>query len=126
MRLHTFKLITALFGLVFGFGYLVFPKLFMSFFGIEADALESFIARFVGGSIIGYFILAWSVRKSDNSHERRAILLSLFFAFLIGFGLCLYGTLSGFFDAFGWIGVAIFGLFAAGYGYFRFSKHSKV
>lgn len=127
MNIHKLKVITALCGLLLGLGYLIIPKVLIQiFFGVEADVVTQLVARFGGGAVLGYFVLAWGARKAENTEERRAILLALFITFLLGLALSVYGMVAGLFTAWGWIAVAVFGLIAIGFGYFRFSSHSKI
>jgi hypothetical protein len=125
MQVKSLLIITAILGFIFGLGYLLFPGQLLAFFGLEVSEAANFAARFMGGAVFGYGILAWSARNAEGSATRRAIKLALFFTFLIGFILTLIGQLSGYLNAYGWIGVVIFFLLMLGFAHFRFLKPHK-
>jgi len=125
MKLKTLLVLTALFGIVFGLAYLLFPKYLLDFFGVGKTDAVIMTSRFFGGSIFGYGVLAWSARNASGSQTRRAIKLALFIAFLIGLVLSILGVTSGFFNTMGWIPAAFFAALSIAFGYFRFIKPEK-
>ena len=122
VKLKILLVLTALFGIVFGLAYLLFPKYLLDFFGVVQTDAVIMTSRFFGGSILGYGVLAWSARNAAGSQTRRAIKLALFIAFLIGLVLSILGVTSGFFNTLGWIPVAFFAFLSVAFGYFRFIK----
>ena len=125
MKLSTLLKIMALICFLFGLGYLIIPKQIIAFFGAEADEVAVHAGRFLGGAIFGYGVLAWSARNAEGSAIRRAIKLAIFAACLFAFIPALLAQLSGVFNAFGWIPVALLFLSAVAFGYFRFVSPSK-
>lgn len=122
MKLRTLLKLTALFAFVFGLAYLFIPKYLLNFFGVVTETATIFTARFFGGAILGYGVLAWAAMNSEGSETRRAIKLAIFITCLIGLVLSVIATFSGFFNSFGWIPIVFFLLITAAFGYFRFLK----
>jgi len=79
-------------------------------------------ARFFGGAIFGYGVLAWSARDAEDSATRKAIKLAIFMTCLIGLVLSIIGMINNFFSAWAWFPVAFFALITLAFGYFRFLK----
>jgi hypothetical protein len=122
LKVKTLLTLTGLFGLVFGLVYLFFPAVLLKFFGVDFTAATIMTARFFGGAVLGYGVLAWSARNSEDSATRRSIKLAIFVTMLIGLVLSVISVLDKFFNAMGWIPVAFFLLIAVAFGYFRFVK----
>jgi hypothetical protein len=122
MKVSTWLKLTALFGFVFGLAYLFFPKELLTLFGVEAGEAAIFTARFFGGAVFGYGVLAWAARNAEGSTTRRAIKLAIFCTCLIGLILSIVATFSGFFNTYGWIPIIFFVVITAAFGYFRFIK----
>jgi len=125
MKVSTLLQIMAVICFLFGLGYMFMPKQIVAFFGAEANDVAVLAARFMGGSVFGYGVLAWSTRNAEGSAIRRSIKLALFVACVIGFVLALLAQVSGVFNAMGWIPVSLFFLAAVALGYFRFINPSK-
>jgi hypothetical protein len=125
MKVNTLLKLTAVFGFVFGLAYLIFPKYLLDFFGVGTEDATIFTARFFGGAVLGYGVLAWATRNAEGSAIRRGIKLAIFVTCLIGLILSLLATFSGLFNAMGWIPIVFFLLITAAFGYFRFIKPSE-
>lgn len=125
MKVKTLLLLTGLFGLVFGLAYLLVPGVLLKFFGVEFTDSTIMTARFFGGAVLGYGVLAWSARNSEDSATRRSIKLAIFVTTLIGLVLSVMSVMSKFFNAMGWIPVVLFLLITVAFGYFRFMKPAK-
>lgn len=122
MKVSTLLKFTAIFGFLFGIGYLLFPKQLLTFFGVDFNESTLMTARFFGGAIIGYGVLAWSARNTEDLQSRRSIKLAIFMTCLIALVLSVISWISNFFTAFAWIPVVFFILITAAFGYFRFIK----
>ena len=124
MKVGNLLRLTGFFGVLFGLGYLFFPRQILAFYAVELDANGLFVARFFGGAILGYGILAWEARNVEGSKTRKAIKLGLFLSFLVGTILAIIGCLNGFFNVWGWPSAAVFALLTLGFGYLRFINPS--
>ena len=69
-------------------------------------------------------VFGWFARDAGESKARRGIVIALFVGDVLGFIVALLGQLSGVLNALGWSTVALYLLFALGYGYFQFVKPS--
>ena len=126
MNLKTLMMIKAVVCIVLGCIVLFVPGFLYSFFGTSLTDGGTFAAREYGASLIGGFLLTWYARNAAESQARRAIILDLFIYDAIGAVITLIATLSGVLNAFGWAVVALYGLFAIGFGYFWFVKPAPV
>ncbi len=115
-------ILNAIFALLFGLGFLLAPESLLSAYGATTDAELVQMARFFGSAMLGYALLTWLARNSQESETRQAIILSLIFSFTVGFIVALRGQLSGVVNTLGWFTVALYLFFVLGYGYSLFAK----
>jgi hypothetical protein len=120
MKLKTLLIINAIVAAAFGIAFVLVPDQVMSLYDIEASAILSYTGQLLGAAFIGFAILTWSARNADDSTARRAIVLAFFIGNGVGFAVALIGQLNDVVSALGWSSVAIYLLFALGYGYFQF------
>ena len=125
MKLGTVFTVNAIVALLFGLGFVLVPEATLAPYGVTTDQAGIDIARLFGAAVLGYAVLTWSARKSEESAARRAIVLALFLSFSIGLVVTVVNQLSGVANALGWSTVAIYLLFALGYGYFQFAQPSS-
>ena len=122
MKLRMLMVGNSIFALLFALGFLLAPERLLSACGATPDAQLVQMARFFGSAMLGYALLTWFARSVEEAAARRAVLLSLFLSFEIGFIVALQGQISGVVNALGWLTVALYLLFGLGYGYFQFVK----
>jgi hypothetical protein len=125
MKLSTVFTVTAIVSLLFGLGFVLVPEATLAPYGVTTDQEGINIARLFGAALLGYAVLAWSARKTEESAARRSIVLALFLGFSIGFVVTVVNQLTGVANALGWSTVAIYLLFALSYGYFQFAQPSS-
>jgi len=124
MKLSTVMVANAVVAFLFGLSLILAPAQLLSLYGMTMDAAGILVARLFGASLIGYGLLTWLARNLVDDEVRRTIVTALFGGFAVGFVVSLIGQLSGVANALGWSTVALYGLFTAAYGYFRFIKPS--
>ena len=122
MTLGNLFIINAVISLVFGVAAVLAPALLMSFYGITLSPAGIVVTRLFGAALLSHCALTWLARDAPDSEARRAIVLALLIADVIGFIVALLGQLAGLANPFGWSIVAIYLLLALGYGYFQFLK----
>jgi hypothetical protein len=110
---------------VFGVSFVFWPGEVLSQYGHAADAALAYLFQLVGAALIAFAVLTWSARNAPDSVARRAILLSMFIGNAIGFVVALIAQLGGVDNELGWSTVAIYLLFALGFGYFRIVKPAE-
>ena len=122
MKLSTVFTVNAVVALLFSLGFLLAPAATLARYGVTTDDVGIQVTRWFGAAVLGYAVLTWSARNSEESAARRAIVLALFLSFAIGLIVSVVNQLSGLANALGWSTVAIYLLFTLGYGYFQFAK----
>ena len=118
-------IINSILSLLFGLAFVFLPGQLLSIYGITLGDAGLYIGQLFGAAILGYAVLAWFARNTEESPARRAILIALFTGFTIGFIMALIGQLTGVVNAVGWSTVAIYLFFAVAFGYLRFMKSSS-
>lgn len=124
MKLSTLFTINAVLAFVFGLGFVFIPGTLVSYYGVELSEQGLVISQLLGAAFLGFAIITWLVRNSAESDVLRAIVLAFFIENAFGFVISLKGQLAGLTNASGWSTVAIYALFAIGYGYFQFQKEN--
>ena len=122
MKLRGLLILKALVSLFFGILLLGIPAKLGSILGLELSSHGIFMAREYGGALIGIFFLCWFSRNSEGSKALNAIILFGFVYDLVNLVVALTATLSGTMNSLGWGIVAVYLLFALGFGYFLFLK----
>ena len=122
MKLNTLLLINALVALAGALGFIFAPAQMLAFHLGPLDITSLWLARELGGAVIGYALLCWFARSITDSTARRVIVIALFSSWAVGFVVALLRQLSGAANTNGWGAVVIYFLFALGYGYVLFLK----
>jgi hypothetical protein len=117
-----FMMIVAVVAGLFGLGFVFVPEQVLSVYGAAPDAGTNYMTQLFGAALLGFATILWLCKDAEDSPERQAILLGLFFAEGIGFVVALKTQLGGAINALGWSTVIIYLLFALGFAYFRFMK----
>lgn len=107
---------------VFGTAFLFVPGQIVSMYGLQGTPALNYLGQLSGSSLISVAVLAWRARGAVESDARRAIVLSLFILYGIGFILSLIAVLRDVIGTLGWSSVALNLLFTLGFGYFHFRK----
>jgi hypothetical protein len=125
MKLGNLFAINAVIAGLFGLAFVFAPAQLLARYGLTIDAGFGLVAQLFGAALIGYAILTWLVRKTEDSAARRAIVLALFISDGVAFVLALMAQLKGLVNSLGWSTVAIYLLLALGFAYFHFAKPSE-
>jgi hypothetical protein len=126
MKLSALMIVNAIVAVVFGLGFILAPSQVASFYSPavgapEADGVLRVVAQLLGAAFVAFAVLTWVARNARDSEARRAILLALFIGDVVGFVIALIAQMGGAVNALGWSTVAIYLLFAIGFGYFVFT-----
>ncbi len=122
MKLKTLFIIHAIIALFFGIVFVFAPAATLAPYGVTTNATGLSLGRLLGAAYLGFAVIAWCARNTEESAARQAIVLGFFLGFTAGFGASLYSQLNGVANALGWANVGIYLLLALGYGYFRLAK----
>ena len=120
MKLRALLLIQAAVSIATALGFILAPSQMLSIHLGALDTASVWLARELGGAVIGYGLLAWFARNVTDPQARRAIVIALLGSWGVGFVIALLRQLSGAANANGWGAVAIYLLFTSGYAYFLF------
>lgn len=122
MKLGLLFTLNAVIAAAFGIAFIVVPRPLLEAYGVTLTPGTAVVSRLFGAALVGYGVLTWQVRAAASSETLRAVVLALFVGDVLGFVLSLQGMLKGAINALGWSTVVIYGLLAAGFGYFAFGK----
>jgi|Deesub1362A_J573_1020465.scaffolds.fasta_scaffold27839_2 hypothetical protein len=125
MKLRNWMAAKAVACVVFGLGFLLLPTTLLSLYGASLGAGGVLMARFFGQVFILLGLLLWLARNTTESTTQRAFALAVFVGDLIGFIVALMGQLSGIVNVLGWSGVALYLVFALGFGYFLIPRSAE-
>ena len=115
--------ITAIIFLLSGFGFLLFPGLMMTPFGIEASEQLKNNEQLYGISLISMAVLAWTSRKSVHEGWQRSTNLTLFVYCILGMVVTLVHQMKEMANSAGWGIVILHTIFAGFYGYFLINRN---
>jgi hypothetical protein len=122
MKLKTFMIITAIVAAVFGIAFVLATGQVIRLYGNEPTPIVNYVGKLFGGSLFAFAVLLWWARNITDPIARRAIVLSLLVADVIGFIVSLAAQLGGVVNALGWSTVGIYLFFSIGFAYFLFAK----
>ena len=132
MKLRYLFVLNTIVALIFATGLLLAPKPMLGLFrlsvgaGVSANASINFVTQMLGAALILPGLLSWFAGGMTEAGARRSTAVSLFVFDVAGLAVSLLGMLSKVMSATGWVIVALFLLFALGYGYFLFMRQSEI
>ncbi|MES1241950.1 MAG: hypothetical protein ABUT39_10060 [Acidobacteriota bacterium] len=91
------------------------PRVLLSFLGLEPTSGSLVVARIFGAELISLALVSWITRNPASPRTLRALCLSYVLCNSLGFAVSLQATLAGVMNAFGWVLVALYGLYATGF-----------
>ncbi|MBT8180628.1 MAG: hypothetical protein KJO53_03465 [Eudoraea sp.] len=118
MKLKTFISIHSILLFLFGLGFLLVPAMMLTVYGTSTNSTGLLTARVFGICTIQLSLILWSCRNELGSRILKTLIILLFFGNVLAFTLALHAQISGIFNSLGWTNVALYLLFAFGYGYF--------
>ena len=119
MKLGTFISIHSILLFLFGLGFLLVPAWMLSVYDTSTNSTGLLTARVFGIGNIQLSIIMWTFRNDVGSKTLKTLVLLLFLGNALAFMLALQAQISGAFNVLGWTNVALYLLFAFGYGYFH-------
>ncbi len=120
--MKTLFTITLIVELIFALGFLAAPITMFNTFGVTPDAFATSLIRIFGSALLGFVVLLWYGRSSDNREVHKIVSVSMFTYWLFSSVFMLLAQLAGLFNAMGW-GAALLHIgFAIAYSYSLFKK----
>jgi hypothetical protein len=104
----------------YGLALLVAADPILDLYGITPNPEGVYMARWFGLELLAIGLTTWLARDAAESAGGRAVAQALTVTYGIGVVLAVWGTLSGPFNALGWIAVALNLLLGSGFAYTQF------
>jgi hypothetical protein len=117
------KILFILNGLIAGgyaIGLLVATDMLLDVYGIMPNDESVFMGRWFGVGLLANGLTTFLARNAAESEAGRAIAAALVVTYGVGVVLAVWGTLTGQFNALGWIAVGLNLLLGLGFWSFRF------
>jgi hypothetical protein len=110
----------------YGLALLVAADPILDLYGITPNPEGVYMARWFGLELLAIGLTTWLARDAAESAGGRAVAQALTVTYGLGVVLALWGTLSGPFNALGWIAVGLNFLLGSGFAYTQFIKPRSV
>jgi hypothetical protein len=117
MKVKNLLIVSAIVLLVFGIGFLFAPIWTMDLFDITIGAGGILVTQLLAATFLGFAVLNWVGRNYIAPNDVRSIILANIVADTVGFIASLLQKLDGVGNNWSWIPIALYLLFALGFGY---------
>jgi LPXTG-motif cell wall-anchored protein len=122
MTRKTLFILNGLIAVGYAVAFLVATDPLLEVYGIMPNDESVFMARWFGVGLLANGLTTLLARNAAESEAGSAIAAALVVSYGVGVVLALWGTLTGQFNALGWIAVALNLLLGLGFWFFRFRK----
>ena len=122
MNLNTFFFINFIVAVLFGLCFIFVPATMSDMYDAGLGEGGLFVGQLFGATLLAIAFITLFARNVTDSTARKAITLGLFIHEVVALVIAIIGQLAGVVNSLGWSTVAIYAIFALGYGYFRFIK----
>jgi hypothetical protein len=126
MTLKRLFVLNAVIAAGYGLALLVATDPILDLYGITPNPEGVYMARWFGLELLAIGLTTWLARDAAESAGGRAVAQALTVTYGIGVVLAVWGTLSGPFNALGWIAVGLNFLLGSGFAYTQFIKPRSV
>lgn len=117
MKIKHVLIISAFVLLVFGIGFLLAPIWSMGLFDVTLDPAGAMAIQLLAATFLGFATLNWLGRNYVVPDDVRSIILANFVLNVVSFVVLLIQKLDGLGNAWSWIPILLYLLFAVAYGY---------
>lgn len=118
-------LVTFIFEILFGLGFLIAPGTLFGAFGISLDPFGISIARLFGSAVLALSTLAWYARAKDSAALKVAAARTFFVYWLISTVVSLIAQLNGLVNTMGWSTIVLHLGFLIWTGVYAFQKETR-
>ncbi|HSR19713.1 MAG TPA: hypothetical protein VLL49_02250 [Anaerolineales bacterium] len=123
MKLSSWMAVKAVVVAIFGIGFVLIAPITLTLYALDASPSTRLMAQLFGTAFIFEAVVLWRCRNIDlDDVAGQAIVTAVVASNAIGFLVCLVASLSGVWNAMGWLSVALYLAFGLGFGYFLFTK----
>jgi hypothetical protein len=126
MTLKRLFVLNAVIAAGYGLALLVATDPILDLYGITPNPEGVYMARWFGLELLAIGLTTWLARDAAESAGGQAVAQALTVTYGLGVVLALWGTLSGPFNALGWIAVGLNFLLGSGFAYTQFIKPRSV
>jgi hypothetical protein len=125
MSIDTFMKITGAVAILFGIGWLVFPRFMADTYGVKTIGDAILVTRFLGLSI-GWGLVGVLVSQSTDWTAPRGAVVGSAVGNILGVIVSAYYTIHGALNAAGWSAVILYGIFFLGFAYYAMSGQTLI
>ena len=118
--MRTLFTVTLIVELLFGIGMIAMPGTLFDLFGVELTDFSTALARVFGSALLGFVVLLWYGRASDQPDTHKTVLRSMFTYWLLSTIFLLIAQLGGLMNTMGWGNVILHAGFLIAYAVFIF------
>lgn len=118
----TLFLVTLVIQALFGLGFVFAPGALLAPFGVTFDPISKAFANLYGSTLLGFVVLLWFARKSNQPEFKMWTVYSEFAYMVIGLVILLMIQLGGLMNSLGWIIIAEHIVLFVWFGYFVVKK----
>lgn len=122
MRVKNILIVDAIVLFVFGIGFLVAPVWTLELFDITLDTAGILMTQLLAAAFLGFAILDWMGRNYAVADDVRPLIAANFVMSTVGFVVALLQRLDGVGNAWTWIPIGLYLLFALAFGYSLLDK----
>jgi hypothetical protein len=126
MSINTFMKIAGSVAILFGIGWLVFPRLMADTYGVKTIGDAILAIRFLGLTSIGWGLVGVLVSQSNDWTALRGAVVGSAIANLLGVVVSVWYTIHGALNAAGWSAVILYGIFFLGFAYYAMGGQTLV
>jgi len=121
-----FMIIAVGLAILFGLGFLIVPDWTIRLYGVELNEPGRFVARYLGGALLGLGFTWWDARYAKDRSElvRGGMFGALVFA-LTGLVVAVWDGVAGPATNFVWINAAIYAFLTVSFGLFYFKQLNR-
>ena len=125
MKREMFFAVLGIVALAFGLGFLLTPDMALRIYGVPTQPHNLMLARYFGSALLGFGLIYFLARDTQDALAVRALLTSEVIGNLIGatISASAAGNLQ---NSMAWTSVVIYVVFAAGGAYYLFAAKPQV
>ena len=118
-------LVTFIFEILFGLGFLIAPGTLFSTFGVTLNPSGISVARLFAAAVLALSTLAWYARSKDSAALKVAAARTMFVYWLVSTIVSLIAQLNGLLNTMGWSTIVMHLGFLIWTGAYAFKKETR-
>lgn len=116
--MKTLFTITLIVELLFGVGFVVMPATLVNTFGVTLSDFGVVLARLFGSALLGFVVLLWYGRSTEERDTHRAVVATMFTYFAISTIFAFLAQIAELMNVMGWVTVGLHLILAIAFGWF--------